>query len=184
MNSRSRNEIKQEISTREKEMNKYLENSEMFVDDKKLVAETAEKIDLVGTSEGTREVTKAMHDSGEIIKNEDLTIPGPESLSYAYCSDTRYFSRLASFVKRVNLLYHEATFNDSLADLARETGHSTTSDAARTAMEAGAGTLLIGHFSARYKDISLLLNEARSIFPRTLAAIDGTSYDVGNTDIP
>jgi ribonuclease Z len=123
-------------------------------------------------------------DGGEIIKNEDITIPGPEPLSYAYCSDTSYFSRLASFVNGVNLLYHEATFSDSLYDLAKTTGHSTTSDAARIASEAGAGTLLIGHFSARYKDLSPLVEEARSIFPRTLAAVDGMSYEVRNTDIP
>ena len=123
-------------------------------------------------------------DGGEIIKNEDITIPGPEPLSYAYCSDTGYFSRLASFVRGVNLLYHEATFSDSLRDLARTTGHSTTSDAARIAAKAGAGTLLIGHFSARYKDISSLVEEARSVFPRTSAAIDGMSYEVGNINIP
>ena len=121
-------------------------------------------------------------EGGVIIKNENITIPGPEPLSYAYCSDTRYFSRLSSFVKDVNLLYHEATFSDDLSDLARETGHSTTSDAARTAMEADAGTLLIGHFSARYKDITHLLEEARAIFPRTFAANDGKCYDVGNID--
>jgi ribonuclease Z len=121
-------------------------------------------------------------EEGEIIKNENITIPGPEPLSYAYCSDTRYFRRLSSFVKGVDLLYHEATFSDDLSELARETGHSTTSDAARTAMEAGAGTLLIGHFSARYKDITHLLEEARAIFPRTFAATDGICYDVGNTD--
>jgi len=123
-------------------------------------------------------------DGGEIIKNEQITIPGPKPLSYAYCSDTSYFRRLASFVRGVNLLYHEATFSDTLHDLAGATGHSTTSDAARTASEAGAGDLLIGHFSARYKDISPLVEEARSVFPRTFAAIDGMSYEVGNMNIP
>ena len=123
-------------------------------------------------------------EEGEVIKNEEMTIPGPEPLSYAYCSDTAYFSRLASFVRGVSLLYHEATFNDSLSDLAKTTGHSTASDAARTALEAAAGTLLIGHFSARYRDLSLLVDESRSVFPRTLPAVDNMSYDVGNINIP
>jgi len=122
-------------------------------------------------------------ESGEIIKNEEITIPPPEPLSYAYCSDTGYFSRLASFIRGVTLLYHEATFSESLNDLARITGHSTTSDAARAAAEAGAGTLIIGHFSARYKDLTPLVDEARSIFPRTIPAIDGLTYDVGNINI-
>ena len=117
---------------------------------------------------------------GEIIKNETITLPPSEPLSYAYCSDTKYFKRLASFVKGVTLLYHEATFDKIKDDLAKTTGHSTTLDAAKTALNAGAGTLLIGHFSARYKDISLLVDEARILFPDTYAAIDGKTFDVGN----
>ncbi len=123
-------------------------------------------------------------ESGEIIRNEEITIPGPEPLSYAYCSDTRYFKRLASFVRDVKLLYHEATFEDSLHDLAEKTGHSTSSGAAKCAKEAGAGTLIIGHFSARHKNIRILADQARKIFPRTIAAVDGTTYDVGNINVP
>ncbi len=121
---------------------------------------------------------------GSIIKNEDLTIPPREPQSYSYCSDTKYFKRLASFVKGVSLLYHEATFDKSKEDLAQITGHSTTYDAARTARDAGAGALIIGHFSARYKDISPLVDEARTIFPKTYPAIDGETYKVGNITDP
>jgi ribonuclease Z len=117
---------------------------------------------------------------GVIIKNEDITLTPPEPLSYAYCSDTKYFKRLASFVKGVSLLYHEATFDKSKEDLAAVTGHSTTLDAARTALDAKVGSLLIGHFSARYRDISFLVEEARTLFPQTFPAIDGKSFEVGN----
>ena len=115
---------------------------------------------------------------GMVIKNEDITVPPAEPLSYAYCSDTAYFSRLASFVKDVTLLYHEATFDKSLAELAKITCHSTTEDAAKTASKAGAKVLIIGHFSARYKDVSPLVDEAAAIFPRTIGAVDGTTYDI------
>jgi ribonuclease Z len=115
---------------------------------------------------------------GTVIKNEDITYPPREPLSYAYCSDTKYFKRLAGFVRNVNLLYHEATFDMTKDELAKTTGHSTTIDAAKTALEAGAGNLIIGHFSARYKDISVLVDEARTIFPNTFAAIDGKTFDV------
>ena len=117
---------------------------------------------------------------GSIISNEDITIPPPEPLSYAYCSDTKYFTRLSSFVKGVTLLYHEATFDKSLDGLARITGHSTTLDAARTALDAKAKNLMIGHFSARYKKISPLIDEAKTVFINTFPAIDGMSYDIGN----
>ena len=117
---------------------------------------------------------------GDIIRNEDMTIPPPEPLSYAYCSDTKYFVRLSSFVKGVTLLYHEATFDKSLVGLARITGHSTTLDAARTALEAKAKNLVIGHFSARYRNIAPLVDEAKTVFINTFPAIDGMSYDIGN----
>ena len=123
-------------------------------------------------------------ESGELVRNDEITRPGPKPLSYAYCSDTKYFKRLASFVRDVNLLYHEATFEDSLSDLAEKTGHSTSSDAAKCAREAGAGTLIIGHFSARHKDIWVLADQARKTFARTIPAIDGTTYDVGNINVP
>jgi len=115
---------------------------------------------------------------GLMIKNEEITIPPSDPLSYAYCSDTMFFSRLATFVKGVDLLYHEATFDKSMSDLAKMTNHSTTLDAAKTALNAKAGTLMIGHFSARYKEISDLVEEAKSIFPNTIPAIDGKTYDL------
>lgn len=119
-------------------------------------------------------------EDGSVIKNEDLTLPPPHQCSYAYCSDTSYFSRLSSFVKGVDVLYHEATFDAERKKLAGITGHSTTIDAATVAAEAGVGNLIIGHFSSRYKDISLLVDEARTVFKATFAAEDGKSYDVEN----
>jgi ribonuclease Z len=118
-------------------------------------------------------------EDGRIIGNAELTTAPPEPLSYAYCSDTKYFKRLSSFVKGVTLLYHEATFGKDMGKLAKITGHSTTEDAARTAADAGAGTLIIGHFSARYREPGMLLAEAKELFPATLAAKDGTTYEIG-----
>jgi ribonuclease Z len=117
-------------------------------------------------------------DIGEIIRNEDITLPPSVPLSYAYCSDTRYFRRLASFIRGVTVLYHEATFDNSKRELALMTGHSTATDAGTVASEAEAGTLLIGHFSARYRDSETLVAEARTIFPETYAAEDDKTYDI------
>jgi ribonuclease Z len=117
---------------------------------------------------------------GTVIKNDSITIPPPAPLSYAYCSDTRYFSRLSTYIKGVNLLYHEATFDKNSKELAHITCHSTSVSAAQVALEADAGQLIIGHFSARYKDVSVLVDEARTIFPETVGAVDGKTYDVVN----
>lgn len=112
-------------------------------------------------------------DNGKLVPNKEITADPPKPRSFAYCSDTMYFKRLAEFVRGVDLLYHEATFAADAEDLAEKTGHSTSEQAAITANDAGAGRLIIGHFSARYKDINPLLEEAKKIFPRTIAAEEG-----------
>lgn len=117
---------------------------------------------------------------GIMIKNEEITLPPPEPLSYAYCSDTKYFKELAKFIKGVTLLYHESTFDKSEEKLADITGHSTSINAATVAKEAGVKELIIGHFSARYKNIGVLLDKAKTIFPNTFAAQDGKTYEVGD----
>ncbi len=117
-------------------------------------------------------------EAGKVIPNSELTIAAPAPCSFAYCSDTRYFRRLSSYFKNVDLLYHEATFGWDKKDLASLTGHSTTIDAATVALEAGAGELIIGHFSARYKDAESLVVEARTLFPATFAAEEGKCYEV------
>lgn len=119
-------------------------------------------------------------EEGVLIRNQDITISPSKPLSYAYCSDTMYFDRLADYVRDVDLLYHEATFNRDMDKLAKMTCHSTTTDAAVVARNANAGTLVIGHFSSRYKNVGPLVEEARTIFPRTIPAIDGTTYNIGN----
>ena len=109
-------------------------------------------------------------DDGTVIPNSRLTTSAPPSLSYAYCSDTMADSRVARAVEGVDLLYHEATYLDELRAQAEARGHSTALQAARIALEAGVGMLMIGHYSKRYNDPSPLLEEAKSIFPNTIAA--------------
>ena len=106
-------------------------------------------------------------ESGEVLANADITYRPYGTLSYAYCSDTNYSARLAKMVEGVDMLYHEATYAAEERKLAKERGHATTADAAKVAQMAGAGRLLIGHFSARYKDLEVLLAESREIFPAT-----------------
>jgi ribonuclease Z len=115
-------------------------------------------------------------ESGEVLSNDAITYRPYGALSYAYCSDTNYSARLARMVEGVDVLYHEATYAADMRKTAKERGHSTTEDAAKVAKMAGAGRLLIGHFSSRYKDLSLLLNEAREVFPATDIAAEGETF--------
>jgi len=110
---------------------------------------------------------------GRFYAHELLVTPPDPARSYAYCSDTCYLPELAERVKGVDLLFHEATFAEDAAERAQETFHSTARQAAEVARAAGAKRLLIGHYSARYDDERPLLEEARAVFPDTLAAREG-----------
>ena len=115
---------------------------------------------------------------GVVIPNSRLTYTPYQPRSYAYCADTLYSGKVASLVAGVDLLYHEATFAAADKTLAKDTGHSTSEQAARAAATAGVGRLLIGHFSGRYKDIQQLVDEARAVFPVTDAVEEGHTYEI------
>lgn len=107
---------------------------------------------------------------GKFYPHEALTTPSEPPRSYAYCSDTRPVMGNVQLLKGVDLLFHEATFAETEAGRAKETFHSTAKQAASIAQAAQVRQLLIGHFSARYTDERLLLDEARQVFePTTLA---------------
>jgi ribonuclease Z len=116
-------------------------------------------------------------ETGNILyKNEDLTLPSRKSRSYAYCSDTKYHEAIIQQIRNVDILYHEATFTQEDESKALETMHSTTLHAAQIAYKAEVKKLLIGHFSARYKELTPLLNEAVMQFPDTYLAKEGETF--------
>ena len=117
-------------------------------------------------------------ESGEIIANDMLTYRPYPPMSYAYCSDTNYSARLAKMCEGVDMLYHEATYDASMQKMAKLRGHSSTTDAAKVAKMAGAGKLLIGHFSSRYKELEPLLQECREIFPETYIAEEKQTFTI------
>ena len=124
---------------------------------------------LAGIKAGEDYVTP----EGVVIPNSVLTTDADPVRSYAYCSDTVMDARVAEAVKGVTLLYHEATYDSSLATKARERGHSTSAEAAQIAKMAGAKALLIGHYSKRYTSTDILVNDAREVFENVTAANEG-----------
>ena len=107
---------------------------------------------------------------GKTVSNNLLTRPSAPSRSYAYCSDTIYLPSIVEQIKGVDLLFHEATFANEDAPRAKETFHTTAAQAAEIARKAEVKKLLIGHFSARYEDENILLQEASAIFLDTQLA--------------
>lgn len=116
---------------------------------------------------------------GTVVSNAELTVPPPKSRSYAYCSDTAPCKTVMEQLRGVDLLFHEATFTEEHVGEAQLSTHSTARQAAEIAAGAGVGTLLLGHFSARYRDLEAHLREARAIFPDTEVAQENQTYPVG-----
>ena len=122
-----------------------------------------------------------LYDNGKVkYRNADITLGRKKARSYAYCTDTLYFPELAEFIKGVDLLYHEATFQTEKELYATTTFHATAGQAAEFARKAEAGKLIIGHFSARYRDIKPLEEEARKVFKETYLAEEGKTFSLEN----
>jgi ribonuclease Z len=114
--------------------------------------------------------------SGDIIPNNELTLNPPKPLSFAFCSDTSYKPDIIPIIKNADLLYHEATFLSDREDLAKKTKHATSKQAAQIAKDADVHKLVIGHYSGRYKDISLFKKEAIETFKNTELAEPGKVF--------
>ncbi len=113
---------------------------------------------------------------GRLIPNSSLTTPATPPFRYAYCSDTAYHKRLASWLQGVDCLYHEATFTEEFASRCKDTMHSTARQAAMTAKEAGVSKLIIGHFSSRITDRNTSLQEAKEVFENTILAEERKTF--------
>lgn len=98
--------------------------------------------------------------------------------SYAYCSDTAPFPELPEYVRGVSALYHETTYPMEYAQKASVYFHSSTEDAARCALKAGVGKLIVGHYSARERDAKVYEAECRRIFPNSFAPVDGDEIEI------
>ena len=116
--------------------------------------------------------------TGKIIPNHLLTNPAPRPRSYAYCSDTAYEPLITDYIRNCDLLYHESTFADDLKHYATQTGHSTARQAAEIAKMASCKKLILGHFSSRYKDLSIFAAEAREVFENSFIVTEGETYNI------
>ena len=110
---------------------------------------------------------------GEVVPNSRLTRPAAPPKRYAFCSDTAYNRSIIPIIEGVDLLYHEATFAECDLARAKETFHSTARQAAEIARDARVKRLVIGHYSARYEDLSELHREAEAVFPGTILGNEG-----------
>ena len=131
------------------------------------------KLEILNLKEGK----DILNEDGSVKhENKLLTLDPHPSNSYAYCSDTKYKPSLEAIVKGVDMLYHEATFADDMKERAGDTFHTTAMQAAQFAKDAGVKKLLLGHFSARYRELDPIINEAKSVFESSELAIEGKTF--------
>ena len=143
--------------------------------DKAFVAKYQPEIDEIAAIKRGEDYVSS---SGELIPNEEITRSAEEARSYSYCSDTKYDQAIIPYIYGTTLLYHEASFGNDLKHEAANRFHATAEEAARIAKEANVKQLLIGHFSARYKEVDVLINEAKTVFPNTVGAEDNFSIEL------
>jgi ribonuclease Z len=118
-------------------------------------------------------------DDGRTVSPADLVGAPRRGRTVVYSGDTRPNLPLLEAARGADLLIHEATFGGEEAERAIETRHSTASEAARVALEAGVRRLVLTHISPRYtRDAPELLAEARAVFPETTIARDGMIVEV------
>ncbi|OCX53355.1 ribonuclease Z [Mucilaginibacter sp. PPCGB 2223] len=147
---------------------------------RKIIREKVEALDIpVSYYPLLKRGTDYFATDGTVYPNKELTIDAEAPKAYAYCSDTLYNESYFNQIQNVELLYHEATFAHDMLDRANETHHTTALQAGQIAKIVNAKKLIIGHFSARYKTLTELLDEARTVFPDTELAIEGKTFIIG-----
>ncbi|MBN1803250.1 MAG: ribonuclease Z [Candidatus Lokiarchaeota archaeon] len=126
-------------------------------------------------------IWKRLHEGKKIEFNDRVIDPEKEGIvgpkrpgrKITYSGDTAPCGSLIELGEGSDLLIHEATYTKELAHIAKEKKHSTTVDAATVAIKMNAKKLLLTHISSRYQDDpSVLLDEAKEVFPNSLLARD------------
>ncbi|MGL4582425.1 MAG: ribonuclease Z [Flavobacterium sp.] len=118
-------------------------------------------------------------DDGTVVENKDITYEPEATESYAFCSDTYYSEAIVPIIKDVDVLYHESTFLETEEHYTERTKHCTAKQAATIAKLANAKTLVLGHYSTRYNDITLFKKEAETVFSgKVINGDDGKVFDL------
>ncbi len=126
--------------------------------------------------------TPFQRSDGRVVKPEDVSDAARKGRKIVYTGDTMPFEGFAAFGADADLVIHECTFDDALAEKAAADGHSTPSQAAGQAKAAHAKKLALTHISARYTDANLLLAQAQKIFPETVVAHDFLELELPLTE--
>jgi ribonuclease Z len=115
---------------------------------------------------------------GRTVANELVTSNGKPSIIYSYSADTAYCESIIPFIENSNVLYHEATYLSDDLEKATKRKHSTATQAATIAKMAEVKQLIVGHYSSKYEDVTVVHEEAKSIFENCDFALEGKVWEV------
>ena len=154
---------------------RFAEKEPLFNIHKEAIDRYGLSLTEIGTLKRGEDVLRA---DGSVVPVAEAAYKPYEPRSYAYCSDTAPFPEEAAWLRGTDVIYHETTYLQEFADQAAQRRHSTTLEAARMALEAGARKLLIGHYSSRSTDAAAYEAECRTLFPESFATSDGDIYEI------
>jgi len=143
---------------------------------RKIIPEKLEQFGIPKSAINDLKSGKDFQSGDQIIPNREVTTDAALPRTYAHCSDTLYDEALIPLIKGANLLYYETTFMNESLERAVQTFHSTTLQAGYIAKAAGVKKLLIGHFSAKYKELLPMLEETKTVFSETYLATEGETF--------
>ena len=120
---------------------------------------------------------------GSKLTADGFVGPARSGRLVVFTGDTRPCAATVDAAQGADLLIHEATFGEEERDRARDTGHSTSKEAAQVALAAKVKRLLLSHVSARYSiSADELVKEAKEVFPNVGVAKDGLEVDIPYPD--
>ena len=131
--------------------------------------------------QGGHEVTAS---DGTIVKPEQVLGPARKGRKFSYVTDTLYLDSIANEVANSDLLICEGMFEQALLDQAKEKKHMTAKQAATIARDAKAKKMAMIHYSPRYtdKELFVLENEAREIYPGAILSKDRMRFEIPYED--
>lgn len=117
--------------------------------------------------------------NGKLVKPEEVVGALRPGRTVIYTGDTRPCEAVLEASRDADLLIHDGSFADEMADWAKESMHSTAGEVAALAKEAGVRKLVLTHVSSRYTDdVGPILKDSKKVFENVIVAEDLMELEV------
>ena len=126
---------------------------------------------LFGRIQRGETVTIGPAENPRTVRPEDVMGESRRGRKIVYTGDTRtVYHGIQDMAHDADLLIHDATYDESEADRAKEFFHATAAQAGEAAAVLKARTLVLVHTSSRYQDPQVHINDAKKMFSGNIVA--------------